>query len=72
MQHAALIKDLGGTGVVAAKLGQNDSTVSNWKKREIPWRFRPAVADLAQGLEVTLPDGFLDPSAAGADQSDRA
>jgi len=63
MTHSAFIELLGNTGKVAAALGQNETTVSNWKKRVVPWRWRPAVAVLAKDAEVELPDGFLDPAA---------
>jgi hypothetical protein len=59
MQHAAFIKQLGDTGVVADALGQKHSTVSMWKKREVPWRWRGAVARLAQNAEVAVPENFL-------------
>jgi hypothetical protein len=62
MAHSKLIKDLGDTGVVAAALGQQDSAVSMWKRRGVPWRWRPALAQMAEAGGVDLPDGFLDPA----------
>lgn len=64
MQHAAFIESLGDTGAVAAKLGQRDSTISNWKQRSIPWRWRMAIAEIAKKEGVDMPEGFLDPASA--------
>ena len=59
-----LIDDLGGTGSVATELGQKDSTVSMWKTRGIPWRWRPTVAALAKRKGIEIPSDFLSPKAA--------
>lgn len=66
MSHAQFIEDLGDTGAVATELGIGDSVVSMWKQRGISWRWRPAVATLAERRGVTLPAGFLDPTRAAA------
>lgn len=60
MAHSKLIVELGGTGAVASALGQQDSAVSMWKRRGVPWRWRPAVAELAEAKGVELPEGFLE------------
>lgn len=59
-----LIDSLGGTGAVSDHLGVASNAVSNWTKRGVPWRFRPAVAQLAKQKRQPLPDGFLDPASA--------
>lgn len=59
--HEHLIDRLGGTRAVADALGQNLSTVSMWRVRGVPWRFRPAVANLAKRQKVPLPKAFLEP-----------
>lgn len=65
-QHAAFIKLLGDTGSVAAELGLKESAVSMWKRRGVSWRYRPAVAELAEAKRVSIPEGFLDPAQAAA------
>lgn len=59
MGHDAFIEKLGDTGAVASITGQKDSTVSNWKARSIPWRFRPQLAEIAKQRGVDVPEGFL-------------
>lgn len=56
-----LIHDLGGPSTVAAELGGDvtPKAVSNWGKRGVPWRYRPAVKALADKLGVAVPSGFL-------------
>jgi len=54
-----IIDKLGGTTAVAAALGQNPNAVSNWRAREIPWRWRPALAKIASEKGVELPPEFL-------------
>jgi len=58
-----LIDDLGGTGKLASELNENASTVSMWKQRGIPWRWRPTIAQMAKDRGVEVPDDFLTPSA---------
>ena len=55
-----LIRSLGGLTVVASALGVKPNAVSNWPKRGVPWRYRPAIAELAREKGVELPRGFLD------------
>lgn len=59
--HASIIKALGGPTAVARSLGDDISTavVWNWTRRGIPWRWRPAVADLAKGRDIATPPDFL-------------
>lgn len=56
------IKELGGYRAVASMLGIKPGTASNWghATRAIPWRYRPALARIAQEKGVELPEGFLD------------
>jgi acid phosphatase family membrane protein YuiD len=53
----SIIVALGGTGAVAAALGQSDSTVSSWRTRGIPAGHWAAVVALAASLgksDITL------------------
>ena len=59
MTTAEIIVALGDTGEVAKALGIADNTVSNWKQRGIPWRWKPRVAILAKERKVMLPADFL-------------
>lgn len=52
MDHAEIIDGLGGYRTVAAELGENPTTVQNWRRRGIPGRFWPAVERLAARLGV--------------------
>jgi hypothetical protein len=72
MTHANLIKDLGDTGVVAAELGIGDTVVSMWKRRGVSWKWRPAVAALAEKRDIPLPAGFLDPASPTPSQAEAA
>ena len=60
--HSDFIDELGGTGAVASLTGQASHTVSNWRQRDIPWRWRAKLAEVASKSGVTLPSGFLDPA----------
>ena len=59
-----LIKALGGVTAVAQALGVSVSRVSNWGLRGVPWRYRPAIADMAKAKRVKLPAEFLQSEAA--------
>ena len=61
-----LIDALGGTSAVARSTGQSGNTVSNWKERGVPWKWRPLLAQLAERQNVPVPEDFLDPTAAAA------
>ncbi len=63
-QQTNLIDQLGGYRAVASELGQNETTVSNWRARGVPWRWRPVVAQLAKRKKVVLPADFLQPKVA--------
>lgn len=54
-----LIAALGGVTTVAEALELKVSRVSNWGLRGVPWRYRPAIADLAKAKRVKLPPDFL-------------
>lgn len=56
-----LIDDLGGQGVVAEALNLRPNRVGNWRKRGIPWQWRPAVKALAEKRKVKVPADFLSP-----------
>jgi hypothetical protein len=57
-----LIDQLGGSGRVAELLRiEHSETVMNWRRRGIPWRWRPSIAHLAVDAGIDLPSGFLDP-----------
>lgn len=61
MTHNELIEALGDTKAVADNLGQLESTVSNWKVRGIPWRWRNRLAKIARRKQIPLPEGFFEP-----------
>ncbi len=63
-QHSTFIRALGDTAAVAKLTGEHLSTVSNWKERGIPWRWRPTIAQAARRKKVALPDDFLEPERA--------
>lgn len=52
-----LIKSLGGTTALANALNLRVSQVNNWNVRGVPWRYRPAVAQLAHKKNTKLPPG---------------
>lgn len=64
MDH--IIDKLGGNAAVAKALNAKPNAVANWKlpARDIPWRYRPAIARLAAERAVTLPENFWDGVAA--------
>jgi uncharacterized protein YjcR len=53
-----LIDELGGNKVLADEFGLTPNAISNWRKRDIPWKMRPAVAQMAAKQGVTLPADF--------------
>ncbi len=59
-----LINALGGASAIAKELNLAPSRVGNWASRGIPWKFRPAIAKLAQERAVKLPIRFLHEEAA--------
>lgn len=69
MTHEDIIVKLGDTAAVQeavnAELAASGaepltlSSVSVWKARGIPWRFRPTIARLARSRNVLLPADFL-------------
>lgn len=63
-EPANIIDQLGGYKAVAAELGQNDTTIANWRTRGVPWRWRPVVAALAKKRRIAVPENFLRPDAA--------
>lgn len=79
--HIALIDSLGGPTAVAEAVSRRlgiappltPQSVSMWKVRGIPWRYRAMLAIMAREDEVSCPPGFLgEPTpqqkpAAGAD-----
>lgn len=53
-----LITDLGGPTAIAKELGVKPNAVSNWRRRGIPWKVRPALARMAADRAVALPSDF--------------
>jgi hypothetical protein len=56
-----IIEALGGNRTVAALLGVEPGTVSVWRKRGIPWRYRPAVHSTLRRKRLPVPEGFMVP-----------
>lgn len=54
MNDKQIIELIGATGVIAEALGQSSETISNWKRRGIPARWKPSILAMAkkQGLEI--------------------
>ena len=65
-EPVSLIDQLGGTGAVAARLRQKDNTVSMWRERGIPWKWRPSIVEFANEKGVPIPPDFLLPDQASA------
>lgn len=53
-----LIDELGGTTALAKEMDVTPHAISNWRKRGIPWKSRPAIARLASERGIELPSGF--------------
>lgn len=62
MTHADLIDALGGPTTVGRLTGQKQNTVSNWKGRGVPWRWRAKLAAEARKNGVDVPEDFATPS----------
>jgi hypothetical protein len=58
-EHNNLIDSLGGNKLLCRELGQKQSTISNWRRRGVPWRWRPTVARLAKEKRIQLPNDFF-------------
>jgi hypothetical protein len=59
MEHAKFIDSLGGSNAVAAALRLSQNTVGNWKKRGVPWRYRPTLERMAERQGVAVPPDFI-------------
>jgi len=59
-EHSELIDALGGTTAVAKLTGQGPTTVSNWRERGIPWRWRPFIKESAEQVGVVVPKDFFE------------
>lgn len=61
-----LISELGGVQKIAADLQVSPGAVRNWQLagRNIPWKYRPAIARIAAERAVSLPESFWDAVAA--------
>lgn len=58
--HKDFLEQLGRTGEIAKQIGVASQTVSKWKVRAIPWRYRAKFVRMAALAGVQLPEGFLD------------
>ena len=58
---SSLIERLGGASQVAKELGLKPNQVGNWAERGVAWKWRPALAALAEDRGVSVPAGFLMP-----------
>lgn len=56
----SLIKALGGTGEVAAALGEELNTVSNWRIRGLPERAHLRISRLCDAKGIKLPPDFFE------------
>ena len=45
-----------------AVLGISHQAVSIWRVRGVPYKHRPLLATIADGLGIKVPDGFLSPT----------
>jgi predicted transcriptional regulator len=54
-----IIDQLGGSKAIAETLGITQANVSNWRKRDIPRRYRVTLARMALDKGVMLPADFL-------------
>lgn len=59
MNTRELIHALGGVVRIGKTLGVSPSVVGNWHIRGVPWRLRPAVAELAASKGIDVPNDFL-------------
>lgn len=53
------IVDAIGTAELARRLQLRLNTVSNWRSRGVPYRWRPAVAKIARQKRIKIPSDFL-------------
>ena len=67
--HSAFIDALGGPERIAnllvahrAVLGISHQAVSIWRVRGVPYKHRPLLSTIADGLGIKVPDGFLSPT----------
>ena len=58
---SSLIERLGGAAQVAKELGLKPNVVGNWTERGVAWKWRPALAALADRRGIPVPDDFLMP-----------
>ena len=59
-----IIKAFGGSGPLSRELKLPIGTVSIWRIRGIPWKWRPIIADMAKARKIKLPKDFLNARAA--------
>lgn len=72
LRMTCLVDQLGGPPEIAKRLGLQTNTVGNWRKRPIPWAWRPALAQLAADKGVSLPPGFLKSATTGLSHTGQA
>ncbi len=56
MNDKTILEKIGATGAIADALGQSSETISNWKRRGIPARWKPSILAMAkkQGIEIDV------------------
>lgn len=72
--QCALIDALGGPKTIADKVSDTlnitprlkPQAVSNWRRRGIPYAYRPILQRMARSAAVRLPDDFMQPERAPA------
>ena len=62
-EHASFIAALGGSTKLARTLNLETKVVDNWRRRGIPWKWRPRCHVVAKDALVDPPRSFLDGAA---------
>jgi len=56
-----IIDALGGNQSVASLLNVRAATVSNWRQRGVPWKFRAQIVAIMRRKRLPVPEGFTQP-----------
>jgi len=56
-----IIDALGGNQAVAGLLKVRAATVSNWRQRGVPWKFRGQLVAIMRRKRLPVPEGFMVP-----------